>query len=117
MKKIYLIYFTLAALMLAVPAGGQILKETETKAIKTAALAGELAGGGFYCKVDEDALNDFITLAYARIATEAVDKVDRVVAQLEFSNNYSAWSARPPKGGCTMFSAGFEKKFEEIYEP
>ena len=111
MKKTNLIYFTLAALMLAAPAEGQILKETETKAIKTAALAGELAGGGFYCKVDEDALNDFITLAYARIANQAV------VAQLEFSNNYSAWSARAPKGGCDVFSAGFEKKFEEIYEP
>ncbi len=116
MKKTYLIYSTLAALVLATPAEGQILKETKTEAIKMAALAGEIAGGGFYCQVDEDALDDFIALAHARIANEAVDKVDRVVAQLEFSNNYSGWSARPPKDGCEAFRASFDNKFGQIYE-
>jgi hypothetical protein len=114
MKKTCLIYFTLAALMLAVPAEGQILKETKTEAIKIAAMAGEIAGGGYYCKLDEDDLDDFITMAHARIANEAIDKVDRVVAQLEFSNNYSAWSARAPKGGCEAFLTSFSRKFADL---
>ena len=117
MKKQFIIYSALVSLLLAAPAEAQILKETKTEAIKVAALAGEIAGGGFYCKVEENDLDEFITLAYARIATEAIDKVDRVVAQLEFSNNYSAWSAREPKDGCESFSKEFARKFREIRAP
>jgi len=117
MKKtpfIYIAYIALAAALLATPAESQILKETKTEAIKIATQAGEIAGGGYYCKVDEDILDEFIIMAYARIASEAIDKVDRVVAQLEFSNNYSAWSARAPKEGCETFKDNFEKKFGDI---
>jgi len=116
MKKNKIILFALAAAFLANPAGGQILKETKTEAIKIAAQAGEIAGGGYFCQVDGDLLDEFITLAYARIATEAVDKVDRVVAQLEFSNNYSAWSSRNPLGGCEAFREDFENKFGDILD-
>ncbi len=112
MKKTLICAFLLAAT--AAPAFGQILRETETKAVKTAALAGQVAGGGYYCKVDEEDLDNFITFVYSRLANEAVDKVDKVVAHLEFSNNYSAWSARAPEEGCQLFTQEFSHNLAEF---
>lgn len=114
MKKKLFIALCFAAA--AFPAAGQILKQTDTDAIKTAGQAGEIAGGGYYCQMEGDELDDFITMAHARIATQAIDKVDRVVAQLEFSNNYSAWSARPPEEGCEVFVLKFSEKFAALLQ-
>lgn len=114
MKKTLIWAFLLAAT--TATAFGQILKETETEAVKTATIAGQIAGGAFYCKIDEEDLDDFITLVYSRLGIEALDKVDKVVAHLEFSNNYSAWSARAPEQGCQLFTQEFSRKLAEFRE-
>ena len=114
MKKIFFITLFLATV--AVPASGQILKENKTLAIKTAIETGQLAGAGYFCQVNNDALDDLITLSHSRIALQAIDKVDRVVAQLEFSNNYSAWSARAPEEGCDLFRQNFIKKVKTLFQ-
>ena len=114
MKKTIFITFLFATA--SAPAAGQFLKQTETDAIKTGGQSGQIAGGGYFCQMDGDELDDFITMAHARIATQAVDKVDRVVAQLEFSNNYSAWSARPPEEGCELFLQKFSQKFADLFQ-
>lgn len=85
-------------------------------AIKTATQTGQLAGAGYFCQVNNDALDDLITLSHARIALQAIDKVDRVVAQLEFSNNYSAWSSRPPEEGCEIFRQNFIKNIKSLFQ-
>ncbi len=111
-----LIFITLLLATVAVPASGQILKETKTMAIKTAIQTGQLAGAGYFCQVNNDALDNLITIAHSRIAFQAIDKVDRVVAQLEFSNNYSAWSARPPEEGCEIFRQNFIKNVKSLFQ-
>lgn len=110
------LFITLFLATVAFPASGQILKETKTPAIKTAIQTGQLAGAGYFCQVNNDALDDLITLSHARIALQAIDKVDRVVAQLEFSNNYSAWSARPPEEGCEIFRQNFIKNVKTLFQ-
>ncbi len=114
MKKIFFITLFLATI--AVPASGQILKENKTLAIKTAIETGQLAGAGYFCQVNNDALDNLITISHSRIAFQAIDKVDRVVAQLEFSNNYSAWSARPPEEGCEIFRQNFIKNVKSLFQ-
>ena len=98
------------------PAVGQILKDTQTQAIKTAIFSGQLAGAGYFCDVDSDSLDELITSAYAKIAIQSFDKVDRVVAQLEFSNNYSAWSAREPAEGCNSFRMKFAERYNRLFQ-
>lgn len=112
MKKI--IAFALVAFFAGAPAYGQIMKNTRTKAMDAAAISGRIAGGGYFCGVGEEDLDTFIVLAQSQFNDLAIDRVDRIVAQLEFSNNYSAWSAKPPTEGCDAFTAAFDAKLKEL---
>lgn len=91
-----------------------MLQDTTSEAVKFAGAGGKVAGGAYYCKVDEDVLDEFIGMTHGRISTLSIDKVDKIVAQLEFSNNFSAWSAREPIEGCTTFLEDFQRRFPEI---
>ena len=109
MKKALLIF-----LLAATPASAQVLQDNKSDAVKFAETGGRVAGGAFYCRMDEETQDQFIGMAAARIATLAVDKVDKVVAQLEFSNNFSLWSSRAPSEGCEVFLQDFQRRFPEI---
>ena len=111
MKKALLIF-----LLFSTPASAQILKETTSEAVKFAGSGGRTAGAAYYCKMDEEALDEFIGMAHGRMSNLAADKVDKVVAQLEFSNNFSAWSSRPPPDGCEAFIAELTREFPKIFK-
>lgn len=110
MKKMLVIF-----LLLSAPASAQILKDTRTEATLYAAEAGRLAGGAYFCNLDPEDVDTFIGLSQAKMSALARDKTDRIVASLEFSNNYSAWAAEPPDSGCQDFRKTFYKAFIELY--
>ena len=109
MKKIIFIF-----LLITMPASAQMLKEDLSEAVTFAEMGGKVAGGAYYCRLGEDALDEFISMAHGKVSTLSVDKVDKIVAQLEFSNNFSAWSARPPMEGCKAFLKDFERRYPEL---
>ncbi len=110
MKKMLLIF-----LLISAPASAQILKDTRTPATIYAGQAGRLAGGAYFCNFDAEDVDTFIGLSQAKISTLSRDKPDRIVASLEFSNNYSAWAAKPPEDDCKAFRKTFYKAFAELY--
>jgi len=102
-------------LLISVPAAAQVLKDRRTDATIYAAEAGRLAGGGYFCNFDPDDVDNYIGLAQAKISTLSQDKTDKIVANLAFSNNYSAFAVEEPPQGCKDFRTVFYKAFIELY--
>lgn len=107
--------FTLAA----VPGHSQELaKEFEeravSRAVQWAADTGKVAGAANFCALDADAVEDYIAVAQAKIAAIANDKVDRVVARIEFGNIYNVATSQEPLGGCKNFALIFPQEVRKL---
>ena len=110
MKKAILIF-----ILFAFPAHAQILQETRTEAIKFGAKSGKIAGSAYFCQIDEEDLDVFISLSQGRIISSSFDKADRIVGHLEFSNNYSLWASEAPEEGCEQFVKDFYQTYQNLF--
>jgi len=110
MKKAILIF-----ILFAFPAYAQILQDPKTEAIKFGAKSGKIAGSAYFCQVDEEDLDLFISLSQGRIINSSIDKADRIVGHLEFSNNYSFWAAEAPEEGCEKFVRDFYQTYQDLF--
>ncbi len=110
MKKAILIF-----ILFAFPAHAQILQETRTEAIKFGATSGKIAGNAYFCQIDEGDLDVFISLSQGRIISSSIDKADRIVGHLEFSNNYSLWASEAPEEGCEQFVKDFYLTYQNLF--
>lgn len=111
MKKAILIF-----ILFAFPASAQILQDTKTDAIRFGAQSGKIAGSAYFCQIDEEDLDVFISLSQGKIISLSVDKADRIVGHLEFSNNYSLWAAEPPTEGCDQFIEDFYRTHRNLFQ-
>lgn len=110
MKKAILIF-----MLLAFPAQAQILQNNKTEAIKFGATSGKIAGGAYFCQIDEEDLDVFISLSQGKIISLSFDKADRIVGHLEFSNNYSLWATEAPEEGCEQFVRDFYHSYRDLF--
>ncbi len=110
MKKVILIF-----MLFAFPAHAQIMQDNKTEAIKFGATSGKIAGSAYYCQVDEEDLDVFISLSQGKIISSSVDKADRIVGHLEFSNNYSFWAVEAPEEGCEKFVRDFYHSYQDLF--
>ncbi len=78
-----------------------------SRANQWAADTAMVAGGATYCAFDDEVVENYIAAAQAKIAAEANDEVEVVVARIEFSHKYNAASSREPLGGCENFATLF----------
>lgn len=110
MKKLFLIF-----LLMSGTASAQILKDNRSAAMRFGAEAGQKAGGAYFCQVDDEHLEIFISIAQAQINNMAFDKADTVAAHLAFSNNYSLWATEPPEAGCDRFVSNFMDDYSHLF--
>lgn len=110
MKYALVFVFTLVAL----PALAQKAPEPTSEAMDAGAAAGRFAGKADFCLATEDDLEDYISLAHARIAIAATDKLDRVLGELEFSNHYSMAKTREPPEGCEAVLKALPSEREKL---
>lgn len=76
----------------------------------------EYAGGGKYCKLDDDIVEDFIIKVDARMAFLARDDYEKILARLEFKNLLDVYSVKEPKMGCEAFEASFLRARQALSE-
>lgn len=105
---------TLLFLVAAAPALAQRVPDPTTPAIELGAATGRIAGNAKYCGFDPKLLEEYISLAKAQIALSARDRIDRVLAELDFSNNYSLAAASEPEGGCEAFLLTMPEEFAKF---
>lgn len=78
--------------------------ETASTYAKQAAL---VAGAARNCKLDKDLIDEYISLAQARIASLAADKEENVLARMDFTNTLVVASIKTPDEGCKAFNQKF----------
>lgn len=110
MKKAILIF-----ILFAIPANAQILQDNKSEAIRFGAKSGKIAGSAYFCQIDEEDLDIFISLSQGKIISSSIDKADRIVGHLEFSNNYSFWAAEAPTEGCDRFVKDFYETYRNLF--
>lgn len=71
---------------------------------------GEVAGAAVFCEIEKDILENYITRAQAKIATESHSDVDLVVARITFTNTMNTTSIKAPAEGCKAFGERFERE-------
>ena len=89
---------------------------TPNRALQMASDTGGIAGGGAYCQVDPEMVEQYITRALARVAALTDDQLDLVAARIEFNNTYAAASARAPAGGCNELTRRFPGLLRQLDE-
>lgn len=100
--------------------GQQVTKEAElaektgSRALQWAADTGKVAGGATYCAMDTNVIEEYISIAQAKIAATANDNVDRVVARIEFGNIFNVASSQEPLGGCENFAELFPQELRKL---
>lgn len=113
----------MATLIILALAGGQVSaqeiakKETEvaeSRAMLWASDTAKVAGSASFCAMDVDVVEDYISRAQAKIAAIANDKIDRVVARIEFGNVYNVASSQVPVGGCANFAQLFPQESNKL---
>ncbi len=95
----------------------EVVKEaerTESRALQWAVDTAKVAGAAAYCALDTDTVEEYIALAQGKIAATANDKVDRVVARIEFGNVYNVASSQEPTGGCEIFARLFPQEASKL---
>lgn len=97
----------IAIMLQAAPVAKEPPSSNTSRASQWAQDTAIVAGGATYCAFDTEVLENYIAAAQARIAAEAKDEVEIVVARIEFSHKYNAASSRAPLGGCENFAALF----------
>lgn len=110
MKKALVFVLVLAS----APALAQRVPDPTTPAIELGAAAGQVAGNAKHCGFDPKLLEEFISLAQAQISLQARDRIDRVLAELDFSNNYSLAAATEPAEGCEAFLLTMPDEFKRL---
>ncbi len=78
--------------------------ETASTYAKQAAL---VAGTARNCKLDKDLIDEYISLAQARIASLATDKEENILARMDFTNTLVVASIKAPEEGCKVFNQKF----------
>lgn len=106
--------FALAASQLSAQETVKEAEKTESRALQWAEDTAKVAGAAAYCALDADTVEEYIGLAQAKIAAIANDKVDRVVARIEFGNVYNVASSQEPTGGCTIFAQLFPQEASKL---
>lgn len=100
------------------PASAQELVEapgqTASRALLWATDSGKVAGAASFCALDTDVVEDYISRAQVKIAAIANDKVDRVVARIEFGNVFNVASSQEPTGGCENFAQLFPQEANKL---
>ena len=86
----------------------------ESRALQWAVDTAKVAGAASFCALGVDTVEDYISRAQAKIAAIASDKVDRVVAKIEFGNVYNVASSQEPTGGCTNFAQLFPQESSKL---
>lgn len=104
----------LAVCLLAAPALAQKAPEPTSDAMEAGVAAGRIAGKADYCRAAQDSLEDYITLAHARIAIKAKDKLDQILGELEFSNYFSISKTREPPEGCDEVLKAFPAEIDRL---
>ena len=111
----------IATLVVALPttvtqhAAAQMVS-SPNRALQMASDTGGIAGGGAYCQVDPEMVEQYITRALARVAALTDDQLDLVAARIEFNNTYAAASAREPEGGCDELTRRFPGLLRQLDE-
>lgn len=85
------------------PAATEQSKTASTFAVQAATVAGAARN----CKFDKDMIDEYISLAHARIATLAADKEDNVLAKMDFTNTLVVAAIKAPDEGCKAFNLKF----------
>jgi hypothetical protein len=90
------------------------VEKTESRALQWAEDTAKVAGAAAFCALDSDTVEEYISRAQAKIAATANDKVDRVVARIEFGNVYNVASSQEPLGGCKIFAQLFPQEASKL---
>lgn len=85
----------------------EALKAERTRAEQWAEDTAKIAGAATFCKLDQEEIENYINRAHAKIAANAADEVDLVIARVHFSNIYSRASSIEPDEGCEAFTIYF----------
>jgi len=110
----FLLSLAFTAFLISMPVFAQTAKDQrEARILATAKQSAVLAGGARFCNVDDEMVEEFISLTDARIAVLAHDDYEKVLGRLEFKNIFSAYSAKMPEGGCEALLSSFNKVMRE----
>lgn len=80
----------------------------EQRLMQMARQSGMIAGGAEYCRLDGDDIDTFVSRAYAQIAVQSRDNIQKILARLEFKNLKVAASGKQPEGGCDKLITQFK---------
>ena len=92
----------------------EVAGKTQSRALQWAADTGKVAGAATFCAMDTDVVEEYISIAQAKIAATANDNVDRVVARIEFGNIFNVASSQEPLGGCENFAQLFPQEARKL---
>lgn len=106
--------FTLTASQVCAQGMAGETRTAQTRAMQWAADTAKVAGGAAFCALDIEIIEEYIAIAQAKIAATANDKVDRVVARIEFGNVYNVASSQEPLGGCENFTKLFPREASKL---
>ena len=76
-------------------------------AAQFAVQAAGIAGAALNCKFDNELVDEYISLAQARIAKLAKDKEKNVLAKMDFTNTLVIAAIRAPEISCKDFNLKF----------
>lgn len=92
----------------------EVAEKVESRALQWATDTGRVAGGATFCAMDVEVVEEYISIAQAKIAATANDNVDRVVARIEFGNIFNVASSQEPLGGCENFAQLFPQEARKL---
>lgn len=113
-KKI--VALSLSALVGASMLAAETTHAQDSRILTMARDSAEYAGGGKYCKLDDDMVEDFIVKVDARMAFLARDDYEKILARLEFKNLLDVYSIKEPEIGCEAFEASFLRARKALSE-
>lgn len=104
------------AIMLACTVLGTtaISAQQDSRILAMARDSAEYAGGGRFCGLDRDMVEDFIVKVDARMALLAKDDYEKILARLEFKNLLDVYSVKEPEAGCEAFEATFLRAMKAL---
>ena len=66
-----------------------------------------VAGSALFCKLDSNAIEEYIVLAQIKINKAAKDREDKILSKMDFTNSMIVASTRAPKEGCEKYRETF----------
>ena len=76
---------------------------------------GRMAGAARFCQVEEQQMEEFLSITEGRINTLAQNNYERILGKIDFKNYMAAAAGKAPEKGCAVFLQSFRAQLRDPF--